>query len=138
MKECGGERALTDGVGIYRLGDVDFSHFVRAAMTKWPANSADAFNPFDVSLWKVLQEVVSPLGDELATTENWKIFQRYGHCVVYTNFVWNLGGNAGKEAVARARRSEGVYLVHGGSGEHKGKAAAQELAERSSRGVAGS
>jgi hypothetical protein len=69
---------LTAGAGIYRLGDKEFSHFVKAAMEKFPADSETSFNPFDISIWKVLQEVVSPQGDELATTVNWKIFQRQG------------------------------------------------------------
>ena len=69
-------------MGIYRLGDAEFSHFVRAAMKKFPAASESSFNPFDISIWKVLQEVVSPQdGDQLATTDNWKIFQRYGGAV---------------------------------------------------------
>ena len=120
-----------NGVGIYRLGDADFKRFVEAAMRRFPADSMSAdFNPFDISIWKVLQEVVSPRHDgQLATTDNWKIFQRYGHCVMYTNFVWNLGGNVQPEVVARARRNRDVYLIHGGTGEFKSRAAALELSK---------
>ena len=120
-----------NGVGIYRLGDAEFSHFVRAAMRRFPADPTSAdFNPFDISIWKTLQEVVSPEEGQLVTTDNWKIFQRFGHCVQYTNFVWNLGGNVGPDVVARARKNRDVYLIHGGTGAFKSRAAALELSER--------
>lgn len=97
-----------------RRYDAEFSSFVTAAKRKFPAASESSFNPFDISIWKVLQEVVSPQGDEAFTTDSWNIFQRYGHCVIYTNFVWNVGGNVGEAVLSRARRSKGVYLLHGG------------------------
>ena len=122
-----------NGVGLYRLGDADFEQFVRHAMKKWPPTSTTSMNPFDISIWKALQEVVSPAAGELATTDNWRIFQRYGHCVLYTNFVWNLGGNVGQEVLSRARRSKSTFLIHGGSENFKSRAAAQQLSEESSR-----
>ena len=103
-----------NGAALYGLGDPVLDEIARAAKVLQISNVGV---PFDVLLFLVLADA---LGDtSLRHPEKHEVFpllQYVSARLIYTEFVWNVGSQAGRHVVRGAAKAAGTYLLHGQDG----------------------
>lgn len=105
-----------NGAAFYSLGDPVLDEALRAAKALQLVNTG---TPFDVLLYLVFADAAGQTSVRAPSTKPLDVFplrQYLSTRLVYTDYVWNVGGQAGRKVVRESAHAAGAYLMHGQDG----------------------